>query len=108
MGPANLRYFVKFATAAYFKYILIENIKGSSCYIVSFDERLNDMTQSCEMDLLLRYFDEIDYKVKVRYYYSQFFAHGTSKNTQKQFHNAISDLDSNKLFQVRMDGPNRI
>ena len=108
MGPANLRYFVKFATAAYFKYILIENIKGSSCYIVSFDERLNDMTQSCEMYLLLRYFDEIDYKVKVRYYYSQFFGHGTSKNIQKQFHNAISDLDSNKLFQVRMDGPNRI
>ena len=32
----------------------------------SFDESLNDMTQSCEMDPLLRYFDEIDCQVKVK------------------------------------------
>ena len=90
--------------APYFKSILIENIKGSSCYIVSFDESLNDMTQSYEMELLLRYFDEIYYKVKVRYYDSQFFGHGTSKDIQKQFNNAILDLDTNNLFQVKIDG----
>ena len=58
------------------------------------------------MDLLLRYFDEIDYNVKVGYHDSQFFGHGTSKDVQKQFNNAISELDPNKLFQVGMDGPN--
>ena len=68
MGPPKLRCFLNFGIAPYFKLILIQNIKGSSCYIVSFDESLNDMTQSCKMDLLLRYFDEIDFKVKVRYY----------------------------------------
>ena len=100
----RLRYFVNFGMAPYFKSILIENIKGSSCYIVSFDESLNDMTQSYEMELLLRYFDEIYYKVKVRYYDSQFFGHGTSKDIQKQFNNAILDLDTNNLFQVKIDG----
>ena len=58
------------------------------------------------MDLLLRYLSEINYKVKVRYYISQFFGHGTSKDVQKQFSNAISDLDSNKVFQVELDCPN--
>ena len=58
------------------------------------------------MDLLLRYFDEIGCKVKIRCYDSQFFGHGASKDIQKQFNNTISDLDPNKLFQVGMDGPN--
>ena len=73
MDPTKLRYFVNFRIAPYFKSILVENVKGSLCYIVSFDESLNEMTQSCEMDLLLRYCNEVDYKVKVRYYDSQFF-----------------------------------
>ena len=34
MGPAKLRYFVNFRVAPYSKSILIENIKGSSYYIV--------------------------------------------------------------------------
>ena len=57
------------------------------------------------MDLLLSYSDEINYKAKVRYD-SQFFGHGTWKDIQQQFNNAISDLDPNKLFQVGMDGLN--
>ena len=68
MGPNKLRYFVNFGIDPYFKSILNENIKRSSCDIVSFDESLNDMTQSCEMDLLLRYCDEVNYKVEVRYF----------------------------------------
>ena len=50
MGPTKLRYFVNFEIASYFKYILIESIKQSLRHIVSFEESLNDMTQSCEMD----------------------------------------------------------
>ena len=61
-----------------------------------FDESLTDMTQSCEMDLLLKCFDEIDYKVKVGYCDCQFFGRSTLKDIQKQFHNVISDLDLNK------------
>ena len=106
MGPNKLRYFVNFGIDPYFKSILNENIKRSSCDIVSFDESLNDMTQSCEMDLLLRYCDEVNYKVEVRYFDSEFCGHGTSKDIQKQFNNAISDLNTNEFFQDGMDDPN--
>ena len=58
------------------------------------------------MDLLLRYCDEVNYKVEVRYFDSEFCGHGTSKDIQKQFNNAISDLNTNELFQVGMDDPN--
>ena len=40
---------------------------------MSFDESLNNMTQSCEMNLLKRYFDETKRKAKVRFYDAQFF-----------------------------------
>ena len=52
MGPTKLRYFVNFGIASYFKFVLIESIKQSLRHIVSFEESLNDMTQSCEMDRL--------------------------------------------------------
>ena len=90
MGPTKLRYFVNFGIASYFKYILIESIKQSLRHIVSFEESLNDMTQSCEMDRYSHTFDEIDCQVKVRYYDFHFFGHGTSKDIQNQFKNAIS------------------
>ena len=73
---------------------------------MSFDESLKDMTQSCEIDLLHRYFYEIDYKVKGRYYDSQFFGLSTSKDIQKKFNNTVSDLDPNKLFQIGTDSSN--
>ena len=44
MGPTKLRYFVNFRVAPYSKSILIENIKGSSYYIVWFDDSVNSMT----------------------------------------------------------------
>ena len=106
IGLDKRRYFVNFRIAPYFKSILIEKIKESKCYIMSFDESLKDMTQSCEIDLLHRYFYEIDYKVKGRYYDSKFFGLSTSKDIQKKFNNAVSDLGPNKLFQIGKDGSN--
>ena len=53
-----------------------------------------------------RYFHEVGYKVNVRYYNSQFFGHGTSKDIQRQFNTAISHLDPNKLLQLEMDARN--
>ena len=33
----------------------------------SFDDSLNSITQSCEMDVILRYWSDKDKKVKVKY-----------------------------------------
>ena len=47
--------------------MLVESIKLSECYVVCFDESLNNETQNCEMDVLIRFFDAKDNKVKTRY-----------------------------------------
>ena len=46
---------------------MAESIKKRDCYIVPFDESLNKVIQFCEMDLLLRYFDLSDDRVKVNF-----------------------------------------
>jgi len=106
VGADKVRYMTNYGIAPYFKSLLVDSLKMSDCYVVSFDESLNDMTQSCEMDLLLRYFDKLDNKVKTRYYDSQFLGHGTHKDLKTHFDNVLKDLNENKIFQISMDGPN--
>ena len=67
LGPAKLKYITNFGIAPYFKSVLLERIEESSFYVISYDESLNKKTQSSETDLLVRYFDETEERVKTRY-----------------------------------------
>ena len=69
----------------------------------SFDESLNDVTQTTEMELHVRYWDPIENRVKVRYYDSTFLGHGTHTDLLNHFKCIINDLPSNKVYQVSMD-----
>ena len=69
------------------------------------DESLNDILQSCEIDLLLRYFDSDGITVKITYCDSRFFVHVTHQDLVKQFNDGMKQLDVNKLLQISMDGP---
>ena len=51
--------------APYFKDVLEEMLKKSDLYVICFDESLNDVRQTCQMDVLIRYFDSVDRKVKM-------------------------------------------
>ena len=51
---------------------MVESVKESDVYTVSFDESLNKVTQNCEMDLHLCYFDSSDDRVKAGFYASCF------------------------------------
>ena len=101
----KLKYVINFGLAPYFKDMLGEIWKKSEHYVISFDESLNDVTQNCQMDILVRFFDSITCNVKVRYLDSRFLGHSTHQDLYDQFSNAILKLDSNKIFQISMDGP---
>ena len=68
MEPDKLHYYVTFALASYFKLLLIDTLKKSDCHVLSFDESLNDFTQTSEMDLLVRFFDNSTNTVNTRFY----------------------------------------
>ena len=74
---------INFRIAPVFKNALTESIKKSEFYVVSFDESLNDNNQNCVVDVLIRYFDADDNKIKTRYLDSHFLGHSTHRFTQR-------------------------
>ena len=84
--------------------LLIDSLKKSDCFVVCFNESLNDVLQSCEIDLLLRYFDFDDFTVKICYCDSRFFGHATHQYLVKQCNDGMKQLDVNKLLPIFMDG----
>ena len=60
-------YVINHALAPCFKSLLLDSLKKSDIYVYSFDDSLNYVTQTCEMDLYIRYWDIIDNQVNVRY-----------------------------------------
>ena len=104
MSTSKVSHIFNYGLAPYFKTILEDDITKSDWYIVSFDESLNDITQTCQMDLLVQYWDVND-KVKVRYWASAFFGHPAVSDLLTHFNKNLSGFYSSKVFQVSIDGP---
>ena len=51
----KMRYSSNFGLAPFFKSLLYEDIKKSCCFVACFDESLNPVTQTCEMDIVIRF-----------------------------------------------------
>ena len=106
MARSKAMYEINHGLAPYFKTILNDTLKLSDIHVYSFDESLNDVTQTSEMDLYLRYWDVNDDHVKVRYYGSSFLGHATHQDLLADFTDVAKELEQPKLYQVSMDGPN--
>ena len=61
--------------APYFQSLLIDALGKSEIHVYSFDESLHGSTQTGEMNLYVRYWDNLDKLVKVRYDGSSFLGH---------------------------------
>ena len=66
---------------------------------------MNEVTQNCQMDVLIRYLDEDDVQVKVRCLDSSFLGHSTNVDLLEQFTNVVNELNPNRILQISMDGP---
>ena len=57
------------------------------------------------MDVLIRYFDADDNKIKTRYLDSHFLCHLTHTEALRKYNIVLKDLCENKPLQISMDGP---
>ena len=69
-GPTKLSYLLTFGIAAYFKHLLIDDLKKAPCFVVLFHESLNTALHQEQMDFSVRYFK--DDHVVTRYLSSAF------------------------------------
>ena len=89
-GTGKIRYVINFGIAPIFKsMLLVESIKLSECYVVCFDESLNNETQNCEMDVLIRFFDVKGNKVKTCYLDSQYLGHSMHSDLIRDYNEAV-------------------
>ena len=106
MAHSKAMYEINHGLAPYFKTVLNDTLNLSDIHVYSFDESLNDVTQTSEIDLYLRYWDINDNHVKVRYYGSSFLGHATHQDLLAHFTDVVKELEQPKLYQVSMDSPN--
>ena len=92
--------------APFFKSTLTSDLQKSDVHTYSFDESQNEVTQTCEMDLHMRYWDVNENLIRSRYYGSSFLGHATHTDLLNHFQDITKELPLTNLFQISMDGPN--
>lgn len=106
LARTKAMYTITHGLAPYFKSVLVSSLTQSEIHVYAFDESLNDVTQNCEMDIYIRFWDSVNERVQTRYYGSSFLGHTTYQDLTTHFVNLTSELPASKLYQISMDGPN--
>ena len=105
LGKTKAMYIATHGIAPHFKHLLKDNLNKSEVMICSFDKSLNEITQTCEMDLIIKYRNNDAQRVDVGYWGSSFFGHATHQDLLKQFNKITSELDPKKLYPISMNVP---
>ena len=100
LGPDKMLYSINFGVAPFFKSLLYEDIKKSCCFVACFDESLNPVTQTCEMDIVIRFFNGSKNLVESRYWNSKFLGHGTAADLERELEKCMEELDQSKMCQI--------
>ena len=99
-------YMICYGIAPYLQSVLMDELKETQMYVVSFDESMNSVTQNEQMDINVRFWHPTKNRVEVWYLDSMFLGHTAARNLLHNFNLATSKLSAPNMIQVSMDGPN--
>jgi hypothetical protein len=102
----KIGYLIVFGIAPFFRSQLLDEVKASSNLVISFDESLNKISQSQQMDLVVRFWSNQNNEVTTRYLTSAFLKRATASDLLTAFLAAVDNIEIKKLIQISMDGPN--
>jgi hypothetical protein len=105
IGSTKLSYCVTYGLAPYFHGNLLRSVQKCSSFVLCFDEAMNKISQSGQMDVVIRFWDDNRNEVASRYFGSAFLGHATAECLLAGFKTAMQDLSLAGLMQVSMDGP---
>ena len=81
-------------------------VKETIWFFVSFDESLNEVTQTFEMDIFLRFWNKENNQVEDRYWDSKFLGHTSYQHLLSSVKEGLKVFEIAKIVQLSMDGPN--
>ena len=98
LGADKTRYIINHGIAPYFYEILKVNVNLADFHVISFDENMNSITQTNQMDCLIRSWDSEVNLVKVRFWNSSYLGHGTHKDVIDNLENSLTGLNPSKII----------
>jgi hypothetical protein len=96
---------VTYGLAPYFHGSLLQSVQKCSSFVLCFDEAMNKISQSGQMDIVIRFWDDNRNEVSSRYFGSAFLGHATAECLLASFKTTMKELSLAGLMQVSMDGP---
>ena len=104
-GKTKCGYFISYGLAPYLKDLLLQSIKLSPYFVISFDESMNFVTQDEQMDIGICFWNEEKGLAETRYFDSQFLSRPNASNLVECIMNSCKTLKLENLLQLSMDGP---
>ena len=98
LGADKTRYVINHGIAPYFYEILKVSVNLADFHVISFDENMNSITQTNQMDCLIRSWDSEVNLVKVRFWNSSYLGHGTHKDVMDNLENSLTGLNPSKII----------
>ena len=102
----KISYMIVFGLAHHFREELQRSLQSCDYFVAAFDESLNKISQSQQMDLVVRFWDKSKNEVATRYLTSVFLHRSTAAHLLEAFLAGLPSTDTKKLLQVSLDGPN--
>ena len=96
LGADKTRDIINYGIAPYFYEILKASVNLADFYVINFDESMNSITQTNQMDCLINL-------VKVPFWNSSYIGHGTHKDVLEKFEDSLTGLNPSKMIQIFMD-----
>ena len=105
MGAQKCSYVINFGLGPFFQKKLVELVKKSPFFSISFDESLNEVLKKQQMDFVVSYWDCSKQRSCVQYFTSKFPKYCSADDLNLCLNEAIKELDQSKMIQLSMDGP---
>lgn len=107
LSPSKMRYLIKHALGPHFKKQIVNDITGSACYTLYYDETTNEESLK-ELHVGVRYYSKKLERVVNIHLQTFFLGHATGAILAEQIINSISDsnISMRKLLSLSSDGPN--
>ena len=85
--------------------MILDEILKSPFMSVLYEESLKESIQKSEMDIHIRYWNEGENKVTVRYWTSLFLGHSRCDDLAAAFPNGLNELEETNMIEIAINGP---
>ena len=107
LGRSKVAYIITYGLGPFFRRELLDDYDASLPFSAAFDESLNKISQSSQMDVCIRYWSKSEDLAVTKYLGSAFLGHTTAEDLLKGFKNEIkAPLETKQIVHYSMVGPN--